>query len=299
MLVILEQLVMLFVFMLCGFLMGKKKLVKSDQTKVLSVIGIYMFLPCTVFNSFYNNFTVANITKYYRLILSGVAILCILVTVSYFVSKLLSKDSYPRKVFRYTLTISNYGYMGYALCQSLYGDVGLFYMILFALPFIFYTYTFGYSMLTNTKVSFKKAFNPILIALVIGAFFGVTAIKLPEIAETLVNKSASCMAPISMLLAGMTIAEFSVKDLVTDIKMYIVSILRLFVIPLLVLGALKFLTDDVNLVRSAVILCAMPSGLNTIVFPKLIGEDCRTGAKLAFISHIMALASIPLILNMI
>ena len=107
------------------------------------------------------------------------------------------------------------------------------------------------------------------------------------------------MAPVSMLLAGMTIAEFNIKDLVTDSKIYIVSILRLFVIPLLVLGALKFFTDDVNPVRSAVILCAMPSGLNTIVFPKLIGEDCNTGAKLAFVSHILALARIPIILNII
>ena len=107
------------------------------------------------------------------------------------------------------------------------------------------------------------------------------------------------MAPVSMLLAGMTIAEFNIKDLVTDSKIYIVSILRLFVIPLLVLGALKFFTDDVNPVRSAVMLCAMPSGLNTIVFPKLIGEDCNTAAKLAFVSHILALARIPIILNII
>ena len=96
-------------------------------------------------------------------------------------------------------------------------------------------------------------------------FFWVTAIELPEVAETLVNKSASCMAPVSMLLAGMTIVKFNIKDLVTDSKIYIVSILRPFVIPLLVLGALKFFTDDVNPVRSAVMLCAMPSGLNTIV----------------------------------
>ena len=299
MIVILEQLCILFAFMLCGFLMGKKKLVSSDQTKILSVIGIYIFLPCTVFNSFYTNFTVANLTKYYRLILTAVVILCVLVAISYFVSKILSKDLYIQKVFRYTLTISNYGYMGYALCQSLYGDEGLLYMILFALPFAFYTYTFGYSMLTNTKLSFKRILNPIILAIIAGIIFGLTAIKLPGVVETLVSKSSSCMAPVSMLLAGMVMSEFSVKNLVTDAKIYIVSILRLFVIPLLVLGTLKLFTNDVNLVRSAVVLCAMPSGLNTIVFPKLIGEDCSTGAKLAFISHILALVSIPLILNMI
>lgn len=298
MIVILEQLAILFVFMLCGFIMGKKKLVNSDQTKILSVIGIYLFLPCTVFNAFYNNFTIANITKYYMLILVSFVVLSTLVCFSYFTSKGLTKDAYLRKVFRYSLTISNYGYMGYAVAQSLYGDEGLLYMILFALPFTFYTYTFGYSMLTNTDLSLKRIINPPLLAVIIGIFFGLSALDLPTVCETIINKSSGCMAPISMLLAGMTISEFNIKDLINDKKIYIVSILRLFAIPLVVLFVLKQFFDT-ELVRSAVLLCAMPCGLNTIVFPKLIGEDCTAGAKLAFISHILALVSIPLILYLI
>lgn len=296
--VIFEQLSLLFIFMLCGFLLGKSKCVNPEHTKVLSVLEIYLFLPCTVFNSFYKNFTISNLTQYYMLIGISVAVLCVLMCFSYFMSGYLSKDEYKRKVYKYSLVVPNYGYMGYALAQSLYGTEGLLHMVLFALPFSFYIYTFGYCMLTNQKLSFKQLINPVILSILLGAVFGLTGIKLPAVFETFINKSGSCMAPVSMLLAGITISEFDIKQLVCDVKIYFISIMRLVLIPLAVMFVLKIFFDD-TIVRTAVLLCAMPCGLNTIVFPKLVGEDSKEGAKLAFVSSLLSMFSIPVILNLI
>ena len=38
------------------------------------------------------------------------------------------------------------------------------------------------------------------------------------------------------------------------------------------------LKDTKMLVLTALMMHAMPCGMNTIVFPKLVGQDCRTGA---------------------
>lgn len=296
--IIFEQLCLLFIFMFCGFLLGKSKKINPEHTKILSVLVVYLFLPCTVFNSFYKNFTISNLTQYYVLIIVSVATLCVLALFAHGMSRLLSKNDYKRKVYKYSLVIPNYGYMGYALAQSLYGTEGLLHMVLFALPFTFYIYTFGYCMLTNQKLSFKRLINPVVISILLGAVFGLSSIKLPSVVETFVSKSGSCMAPISMLLAGMTISEFSVKHMICDIKTYFISIMRLALIPLAVMFLLKMFFDD-TVVRAAVLLCAMPCGLNTIVFPKLVGEDSKEGAKLAFVSSILSMLSIPLILNLI
>jgi predicted permease len=48
-------------------------------------------------------------------------------------------------------------------------------------------------------------------------------------------------------------------------------------------------------IRAAVILYAMPCGLNTVVFVKNAGGNCEIGAGLALVSSILALGSIPLI----
>ena len=41
---------------------------------------------------------------------------------------------------------------------------------------------------------------------------------------------------------------------------------------------------------------AMPCGMNTIVFPKLVGEDCKPGAALAFITTVLCIVTIPICL---
>ena len=296
--IIFEQLSLLFIFMLCGFLLGKSGLINYEHTKILSVLEIHIFLPCTVFNSFYSSFTIDNLAQYYLLIIIAVAILSVLVCLSHIISGVLSKDAYDKKVYKYSLVISNYGYMGYALAQGLFGAEGLLHMVLFALPFSIYTYTFGYCMLINRRISLRRLINPVILSILFGAVFGLLNIKLPGTFETFVNKSANCMAPVSMLLAGITLSEFDIKYLISDKKTYIISIIRLVLIPIVIMIVLKQFFDD-TIVRTAVLLCAMPCGLNTIVFPKLIGEDCETGAKLAFVSNIIAILSIPVMLNLI
>lgn len=296
--IIFEQLGLLFLFMSLGFIFGKCKLISHEHTKILSVLEIYLFVPCTVFNAFYSNFTKSNLTRYYMLILVAIAVLLAAVCFAYPVSKALGKGTYKQKVFNYSLVIPNYGYMGYALAQGIFGAEGLLYMVLFALPFSVYTYTFGFCMLTNRKLSFKRLLNPIILSIFIGAIFGFFSIGLPSVLETVINKSASCMAPISMLLAGIVLSEFNVKQLLSDVKVYVVTFLRLFLIPCIVMLVLKCFCDEIT-VRTAVLFCAMPCGLNTIVFPKLIGEDCAMGAKLAFISNILCILTIPMILYFI
>ena len=48
------------------------------------------------------------------------------------------------------------------------------------------------------------------------------------------------------------------------------------------------------LVLPALMVLAMPCGMNTIVFPKLVGQDCKPGAALAFITTLSCIATIPL-----
>jgi predicted permease len=48
---------------------------------------------------------------------------------------------------------------------------------------------------------------------------------------------------------------------------------------------------------AAVMMACMPCGLNTIVFPKLVGEDCKIGARLALLTHLFSCFTIPVWLS--
>lgn len=298
MLIILKQLAVLYIFLLVGFAFGKSKSDQASNSKILSFLLVNLFLPSKVFNTFARNFTTSYITEHSKTVFFSLSLLLFLVFFSLLVSKLLTKDKYEQKVYRYSLTLSNYAYMGYALCESVFGESGLTDLILFCIPFAIYTYTFGYAMLTDQGRSLKKLVNPLNLAILLGIIFGLFEIPLPEFLNTALSSSSACVAPISMLLTGITLSSFSLRSMFANGKAYILVAIRLLLIPLLVFAFFRLLGLDSILVP-AVMMASMPCGLNTIVFPKLFNKDCSLGARLAMLSHLFSVITIPFWLSLL
>ena len=298
MLIILKQLIVLYIFLFLGWLFGKLKKDLSEHTGILSFILVNLFLPSKVFGTFSKNFTVSYLKNNYVTIIISVSILVVLAVVSWLISKPLTKNAYEKKVYRYSLTISNYAYMGYVLTEQLFGTEGLTDLILFCIPFAMYTYTFGYVMLTGRGGSIKRLVTPLTLSIALGIVVGLTQLQIPDVIGQVLNTSSACVGPLSMVLTGISLSAFAPRELVTDVKTYIVVALRLVGIPALVFGACTLLRLD-GVIVPATIMASMPCGLNTIVFPKLVGEDCKTGARLALISHLFSLVTLPLWLSIL
>ena len=289
-----QQLALLFAFILIGFFFGRRGIVSADHAKALSAVGVYLFLPCTIFNSFSKSFTVHNLRLYAPLFLGSLVILSVLALLARPLSRRLTPDTYRGDIFYYSMVIPNYGHVGYAMAEGLYGPEGLLLLILFSLPVSLFAYTKGYSLLTKQPLTFKKLGNPVTMSLFAGLLFGLSGLKLPELARTFLTKSAACMAPVGMLLAGITISQYPFKKMVADPRCYLVALVCLAVVPVAVALVLRAVTDNTALIRTAVLFYSMPCGLNTIIFPKLLGEDCSAGASLCLLSNTMALVTIPL-----
>ena len=292
------QLIILFVFIFCGFVIGKIKHIPKEKSSILSVLLVNGFLPAKVFLNFSTQCTLSYFTKSYLTLFVSSAFLILLVFLSWAMSKLLTRHPYERKVYRYSFAISNYAYLGYVFVENTLGSAALTDMILFCIPFAFYTYTFGYSLLSNTPKSWKNMITPMTVAIALGMVFGICSIPLPSVASKILELASDCVGPLSMIVTGLVISTFSLKELLPDIKTVIFSLIRLIAIPSLLLG-ICFLCEMVvplpNAVYPAVVIMGcMPCGLNTIVFPSLVGEDCRMGAKFVLLSHVLCLASIPL-----
>ena len=290
-----EQLFLLFTFMLCGFLLGKNKIVNYEHTKILSVLEIYLFLPCTIFNAFYCNFSLSNLSQYYVFIVVSLAVLGVLICFSHIIFEILSKNVYDKNIYKYSLIIPNYGYMGYALAGGIFGREMLLDVMVFALPLSLYTYTIGYNMLTKSPISLKRLVNPVVLSILAGMCVGFIGIELPSVATNFLSKAAACMGPISMLLSGMVISQYRFAELFRNKASYLIALLRLIIIPCAVAIILHALSLQALIIPS-IMLLAMPCGLNTIVFPQLVGEDCYTGASLALITNLLCLVTIPLCL---
>ena len=294
MFIVMQQVLLLIMFAATGYILCKKGMVKGEHTKLLSVLQVYFFLPCNVLNTFSANFTVSYFKEKYSIILVSAAAVISMMLVAYAVSHFLTDNKYLRGVYHYSLTVANYGFFGYPLVSGIFDEIMLQNAMFFSIPMSLYAYTVGYAALTKTKLSLKRALNPTLIATMVGAVIGLTGIKLPGVVDTFIDKSTACMGPIGMLLAGMVISEFKITELLKGKINYLIALLRLAVLPIAIASTVKLLGFPDSTVITSFMMFAMPCGLNTIVFPRLVGEECGTGASLTLITSLLAILTVPL-----
>lgn len=290
---VLSTLLVLYVFLLLGWLFGKIRKDMPTHSSLISFCLVNLFLPCMIFRSLSKNFTVAYFKENYVLVLSSVGLLLLLLLISYPIARFLTKDPYEKKVYRYSVTICNYAYLGYVLVEEALGLSGLTSMILFCIPFSIYTNSFGYLLLTEKKFTLKNFFNTITVSLILGIVFGLFQIPIPAIAEKILANGAACSGPLAMLITGLTLSTFSFKELFADKMVYVMVFLRLVGLPLILFGVCKLFGLE-GVVLYAVFMSCMPGGMNPIVFPKLVDKDCRVGASLALITHVFAVVTVPI-----
>ncbi|MBQ3124573.1 MAG: AEC family transporter [Clostridia bacterium] len=298
--IVFEQVLILFIFVTIGFVLGRTKLVNSEHSQMLSKLLVYVFLPCNNIKAFSSNCTPKYLSENYVLVIIGFIVLFILMLVIHFLAKPLTKNKYDRYVYEYSMIMPNYGFMGYALAESFFGEVGLLNFIMFSLAFAVYIYTIAFTKLTKSGFAPKKLVtNPALVSIAIGLVLGLTQLPIPSVIQSVLSKGSVCMAPVSMVLAGLVISEFNLKEIVKRWEIYPVTFVRLLGVPILAGIILKLLGANETILQTVVLFAALPCGMNTIVFPKLVNEDCRAGAGLALVSTVLACATIPVVMSYI
>lgn len=309
-LLVLNQMLMMFSLMVAGFILRKKKLVPEKTDITLSKLETYLFVPSLNMYNQLTKCTVQTFTENYRLIIYGTVVVIIAILMAYPLSALFVKNpnkdpktDYQRCIYRYAIAFGNYGYVGNFIVLGIWGpDVfyqySMFTFVISLLCAAWGIYTLvpkesGASLKENLKNGLLK---PPTIALFIGMIGGLTGITkyIPEFAMTALSNASNCMGPCAMLLAGIVIGGYEFKGLFMNKKVYIVSALRLIVIPAVFVTALRLFGADKIIITLALVLLSTPLGMNTIVYPASFGGDTKTGASMTMISSILSIITIPL-----
>ena len=302
----LNQIAFLFGFIVIGFILVKIKVIPENSAAVLSKLENTVFIPALVMGTFIENFTLERIGATWKLLSVSFIIAFITITFAILVSKLVTKDKYIQKIYTYGLSFSNFGFMGNAVVSSLFPDVFFEYLI-FTLPLWMLIYIWGVPRLLIADSGKKHTFtesvksfvNPMFIAMLIGMVIGLSNIHLPEWTISLINVSGDCMSPIAMILTGVVVSSISLKKTFTNVRIYIVSIIRLIIMPVLFIAVASFFRIPETTYICALCSLAMPLGLNTIVIPSAFGKDTTVAAGMAVISHLLSCITIPLIFSII
>ena len=305
---VLNQMIVLFIFIVIGYVLGKWKFVPENSSTVLSKLENMIFMPALVMGTFIKNCNLETVRALWKVLLSSCALLAVVIPLSFLFARLCFKENYLKKIVTYGLAFSNFGFMGNAVMSAVFPEIFFEYTV-FTLPLWFMIYLWGAPVLLisegggekqSMRERLKSFVNPMLIGMLIGLIIVLTGLGaiMPKAITSVVDGAGSCMSPIAMILTGMTIAKVPLLNLLSRWRIYVISVIKLLVYPLIFIGVLALIPANAFLTNTVLkcIMCVacMPMGLNTIVIPAAYGKDTTDAAGLALISHVLSVGTLPL-----
>lgn len=297
----LEQMMFLFLCILAGYFLNRAKILPGEADVVISRLLSYVFLPALNINSFRKYCTPDNLSANAGSLFYSLLFLALSIGVAFLLAPRFARDKAEEGIFRYSIAIANFGFMGNSLVQGLLGDEALFHYLIYTLPLNVFVYSVGVIWVTAGKKKFSPGdlVNPVFFSALAGIVLGLTRLPLPGFAVKAVESCAGSFSPLAMILTGVVVAKFDLKALCGEKRVYVLTALRLVVIPLAFFLLTRALNVPRDIARMVLIASAMPLGLNTIVFPAAYGGDETLGASMAVISNVIGILTVPLVLSLV
>jgi len=299
--IMLRNVLMFVALAVPGYILVKGKLLKPEQSGVLSKLLMYVALPFMIFSGVVKNLTFDKDS----LVMLGVVALIGIVAVMgmFFLSTPLVKMEKNRKtkgMMRFCAVFANNGFLGIPLAVAVFGADSPVFTVLIVLNIInnVLMYTLGAYLTTGDKknISIKKAFvNPVLISFVLGCVCNLLGVAkyVPEVA-TFSNHFSNIVTPISMTVIGMKLGAVPMKSLFTSGKMYYVSLLKLVLFPAVitaVLLAVKGISTEIIL--GVFIAYATPTAGLAATFADEFGGDTENAVIFTLGTTVLSVITIP------
>ncbi|MFT3950721.1 MAG: AEC family transporter [Oscillospiraceae bacterium] len=297
-LILLYRVGIMLIFILIGIVCFKAKLVTDEGNRSLSNIVLYIVNPVLVFISFQQNYSPA--------LLTGLGQTLVLSVLGYGVTMLgayalIRGKSPDLGVERFAAVYSNCGFMGIPIANALFGARGVFFITAFNVSFNLLVWTHGIFTVTGDKsnMSLRKVVtNPTVLATAAGILCFLVNVKLPPLLTDAATDIGAVIAPLAMLVAGVTIAQTNLRRALKKPRVYLVVTLKLLVLPLVcaVIFALLPVALDETVMVTTVLAFACPSATIGIMLCVIFNKDADYAAELFAFSTLLSVLTLPAVI---
>ncbi len=291
--VMIAQVIAMFLMMVVGAALYRGAFVDNTGSTQLSNVALYVATPAVILQALAISFDAEKLV-------AGAAcfVLSFAFTVlSAAVARLYFRDR--RRAAQLGITISNMGFMGIPIVQSVLGEECVFYISACMAGQVPLIWSYGVWLISQdaSKVSPKKiATNPSVIAVVIGIILFCCSINLSGVIKVTAQDLGNLNTGLAMLVMGTYLAQTDLRSLVRDRNLYAACALRLLVVPAIVMAVLAPLPLDAVVKLVVLIALSAPCGTVSAMFPQMFGGDYRFGAGLVSLSTLLSLIVMPALL---
>ncbi len=322
----------LFIMMVPGVIMKKCKLSSDTFGKSISNLVLYIAQPCLIVYAYLScELRFADIWKgcLWTFVLSLLAHL-IFTAVAIPVFK--KAPDGACRMLRFATIFSNAAFMGIPLIQAVMPSKpeAAIYASIYNITFNLFLWTLGVKLCTDihghaddgdcdckeklkkaSEVSIKKVLlHPVTLSSLVGLVLLIAGINnrlLESLSLSIISDSLGMLkglvAPLSMVVIGLRLADMDLHGFFKDIYMYIFLALRHLALPMIVVGIMKLISivlpidDSVMLVIA--IMASAPAATSATMFAEKYDCDAPYVSRLVTASTILCIATMPLIMLLV
>lgn len=290
----------LFLMILFGYLVVKMKAMKSEDSKALSSIALYVISPCVTINAF----QIQPSADVQKGLIFSFAVALVLHIVFIVLSWLLGKVFHFNGVEKASIIYPNSGALVIPLVIALFGKEWVAYSSGYTMIQVIFLWVHGRMILCDEKsVDLKKILCSVnIMAIVAGILLFVFRIRLPKLILDAIDPFSTIVGPFAMIAAGMIIAGMDLKKLFFFKRIYLVAFFKMIAYPMLTLFALKFsglsaLVPNGEVLSTISLLAAIaPTGASVTQMAQVYDKDSGYAGAIYFVTTLLCIATMPLMI---
>lgn len=299
------QAAVMFILLVVGYLLYKKKLLSEEASKQLSNIALSVINPIVIFNAYQKDF---NSELAMGLLIAAILAIIAQGTLVLVAKLVVRKGGENFQIERFAVSYSNCAFMGIPLVEATFGSEGVFYLTAFITVFNLFMWTQGVVMMSGesgkspkerAKSLLKILVSPSILAIILGLICFFTGLKMPRIIAQPLEYLGSMNTPLAMLVSGATIAKAGILKGFKSPRIYFLQLFKLIVVPLLL--SLLFIPARIcgvspMIISVVLIAAAAPTASATIMFSYKYDRDAEYASGHFALSTIASVITMPLIM---
>lgn len=294
------KIVELTLIVLMGYGLVKSKLLKSEDSKPLSIIGLYIISPAVMIEAFQIPYT-PEILDGLLLSLGMAVFLHIMLIV---IGALLKRWLYLDPIEHAASIYSNSGNLIIPLVMSLFGKEWVIYASCFIIvqTFLFWTHC-RLIIVGKGNLTLKTVLKNINIwSIMIGVTMFALQIKLPDMINGTLTSVGMFIGPNAMLIAGMLIAAIPLRTILSSKRIYLVTFLRLIMIPLILLVIVKvcgfagWVENGETIALISFLATTSPAASTVTQMALIFGNNAQKASAIYGVTTMLCMFTMPLII---
>ena len=295
--VLLQQMGILFVYMMIGYVACKKEYFDQEFGKKLSWLVVNVANPMLAISAVVNSEEQIAKKDFYVTVLLAICFYAFFLILAQILPRLIGVQKSDIGVYKMMTTFNNIGFMGFPVIAAAYGNGALIYAVPFSIMFNILCYTWGIQTLCGggEKGNWKRIINIGTISGIISIVLFFMQIPVPKMICSLSAGLSNLTGPLSMLVIGISIAAMELKDLFTDVKLLKFALIKLLAVPVAAMLLVCQVIDNRLICEVFLVMMATPAASMCAMLSQQYGGDYELAAKGVALTTILSVVTMPIV----